>query len=297
MDAFNWNDLQTFLAIARTGRLTVAAQRLNLDHSTLSRRLASLEEALGVKLFDRRATGYTLTQEGEALIQEAESIESISLRLQTRLQDAQHSVSGTVRIGTPEGFGTWFLAERLPRLMADHPQLEVELVANPRNFSLSKREADLSIAMARPDHGRVHARKLVDYELGIYGAPSYLARHDAIDSVAQLTQHKWVGYVEDLMWTPELNYFRGQIPVIHPGIRISNVISQLAAVRAGVGLGVLPCFMARGEAGLRQILPSQKINRTYWIITHADTCELARVKVMQQFLEREVAREPLFWRI
>ena len=297
MDAFNWNDLQTFLAIARTGRLTVAAQRLSLDHSTLSRRLASLEEALGVKLFDRRATGYTLTQEGEALMVEAESIESISLRLQTRLQDAQHSVSGTLRIGTPEGFGTWFLAARLPRLIADHPMLEVELVANPRNFSLSKREADLSIAMSRPDHGRVHARKLVDYELGIYASHAYLAQYGGIDSVAQLVQQKWVGYVEDLMWTPELNYFRGQIPAVHPQVRISNVISQLAAVRSGVGLGILPCFMARNEADLAHVLPSQKISRTYWIITHADTNELARVKVMQQFLEKEVARDPLFWKI
>lgn len=297
MDAFNWNDLQTFLAIARTGRLTVAAQRLNLDHSTLSRRLASLEEALGVKLFDRRATGYTLTQEGEALMSEAESIESISLRLQTRLQDAQHSVSGTLRIGTPEGFGTWFLAERLPRLIADHPLLEIELVANPRNFSLSKREADLSIAMSRPDHGRVHARKLVDYELGIYASQHYLAQHGSPDSVTQLAQHKWVGYVEDLMWTPELNYFHGQLPSVHPQVRISNVISQLAAVRSGVGLGILPCFMARNEAGLSHVLPSQKIHRTYWIITHADTNELARVKVMQRFLEKEVARDPWFWKI
>jgi len=297
MDKFNWNDLQTFLAIARTGRLTVAAQRLSLDHSTLSRRLAGLEAALGVKLFDRRATGYTLTQEGEALMAEAETMESISLRLQTRLQDAQHSVSGTLRIGTPEGFGTWFLAARLPRLLAAHPQLEVELVANPRNFSLSKREADLSIAMSRPDQGRVHARKLVDYELGIYASPDYLARHAPIDSLAQLAVHPWVGYVEDLMWTQELNYFQDLLPSVHPGIRISNVITQLAAVRSGAGVGVLPCFMARGEQGLAQVLPEQKLTRTYWIITHADTAELARVRVMQRFLEAEVAREPGFWNL
>lgn len=296
MPDLDWNDLPAFLAVARIGRLTTAAQRLGIDHSTLSRRLSGLEAALGTRLFDRRSTGFTLTAAGERLLGDAERMESLAITMRAHLDEASHRVGGTVRLGTPEGFGTDFLAPRLAGFVAAQPNLEIELVANPRSFSLSKREADLAVSMARPETGRLYARKLVDYALGIYASRAYRDAGEAIGSVADLVDHPWIGYVEDLQWTSELNYLPQISPVIHPRVRISNIITQREAVRGGVGLGVLPHFMARDDPNLVAVLPEVRLVRSYWLIAHAETRDLLRVKLVTEFLTQQVAAAgEAFW--
>ncbi len=174
MGEFNWNDLKSFLAVARTGKLTSAARSLGADHATVSRRLVSLEEAMHVRLFERHPTGYTLTAQGERLLPLAESMESMALTAYAELANSNLSVSGAVRIGSPDGFGSYFLAPRIGDLCRQHPALEVQLIAMPRIFSLSKREADIAIGLARPQEGRLSARKLTDYHLKLYASRSYL---------------------------------------------------------------------------------------------------------------------------
>ena len=294
---FDWNDLQSFLAMARTGRLTVAARRMGVDHSTLSRRISALESAMQVKLFERRPAGFVLTPEGEALLADAEAIETLTVRMGARLHSTTAQLTGSVRIGTPEGFGTCFLAPQLAQLSAQHPDLNIELVANPRSFSLSKREADIAVSMARPSQGNVYARQLVDFGLGIYASPAYLASQPPVRSRHDLATHRWIGYVEDLMWTTELDYLPAVDRNIQPRLHISNVISQLAAVAGGAGLGVLPHFMARNEPGLTRVLPGEvQLTRSYWLITHPDTHDLARVQACSQFLiEQAQAHGDAFW--
>ena len=238
MEHFDWNDLQSFLAMARTGRLTVAARRMGVDHSTLSRRISALEEAMQVRLFERRPVGFVLTPEGEALLGDAEEIESLTVRMGSRLRAETTHLTGNVRIGTPEGFGTYFLAPQLAKLSEKHPNLNIELVANPRSFSMSKREADIAVSMARPSQGRIYARKLVDYGLGIYASQHYLDTRPTINNREHLQSHNWIGYVEDLMWTAELDYLPMVERSIQPRLHISNVISQLTAIAGGAGLGV-----------------------------------------------------------
>jgi DNA-binding transcriptional LysR family regulator len=290
MRGFNWDDIQAFLAIARAGRLTAAAQQFGVDHSTLSRRVAALETALGTRLFDRRTVGFVLTPEGEQLLEDAETMESLAIKMRTRLDDQSIGLTGTVRIGTPEGFGTYFLAPRLARLTTTHPNLDIELVANPRLFSLSKREADIAITMARPAQGRVYAQKLVDYALGVYGSRSYLAATPPIRTRKDALERPWIGYIEDLMWTSELNYLAQVAASLSPRVRISNVITQATALRGGMGLGVLPCFIAQTEPDLVRVLPDEiALSRTYWMVTHADTRDVARVKLMTDFLRAQVA--------
>ncbi|WP_232511912.1 LysR family transcriptional regulator [Herbaspirillum sp. meg3] len=299
MRKFDWNDLQAFLAVVRAGRLTVAARQLGIDHSTLSRRIAGLEASLGAVLFDRRSAGYALTVEGERLIADAEAMESLAVRIHARQDDAKQGLTGSIRIGTPEAWGTYFLAPQLSLLAQQHPELEVELIANPRMFSLSKREADIAISMTRPEQGRLYARRLNDYELGIYASSNYLQRHGHIDNKAQLEAHTWVGYVEDLMWSRELDYLSDISPLLRPRIRISNIISQMAAVVGGAGLGVLPCFMAREEEraeSLVRLLPDIRLYRSYWLITHADARDILRVNVVADFIaERVQAEGEKFW--
>jgi DNA-binding transcriptional LysR family regulator len=297
MSKFDWNDLQAFLALVRTGRLAVAAQRMCIDHSTLSRRITALETAMGVPLFERRKEGFVLTPEGERLVEDAETVEALTLRMRSRLEDQSAGLVGKVRIGTPEGFGTYFLAPRIARISEAYPGLDIEFVANPRHFSLSKREADIAVGMSSPADGRVYARKLADYSLGLYASRAYCESHPPVRSREELKSHRWIGYVVDLMWTPELNYMpqisRNIVPLLH----ISNVITQMAAVLGGGGIGVLPIFMARDEPTLVRILPECiRLTRSYWMITHADTRDYARVRLITDFIDqqlREAGKE--FW--
>ena len=297
MSKFDWNDLQAFLALARAGRLTVAAQQMGVDHSTLSRRIAALENAMGVPLFERHKEGFVLTPEGGRLADDAVAVEALTLRMRSRLEDESAGLTGKVRIGTPEGFGTYFLAPRIARISDAYPGLEIELVANPRNFSLSKREADLAVGMAPPPDGRVYARKLVDYALALYASREYCEGHAPIRSRDDLEQHRWVGYVDDLMWTQELNYLPQVSGNIAPPLHISNVISQMSAIAGGAGIGVLPLYMARREPALVRILPDEiHLTRAYWLITHADTRDFARVKLMSNFIDEELqAAGKAFW--
>ncbi len=296
MRQFDWDDIQVFLAISRAGRLTAAAQQMGVDHSTLSRRLAALETELGVRLFDRRSVGFVLTPEGERVLADAEAMESFAMRMRHRQEDSSVGLTGSVRVGTPEGFGTYFLAPRIAKISAAHPQLEIELIANPRMFSLSKREADLAVSMTRPAQGRVYAHKLTDYTLGIYGSRAYVEAHAPIASRHDALAHPWIGYVEDQMWSAELNYMPQISTSLTPTVRISNVISQMAAVAGGAGLGVLPCFMACTDANLVRLLADDiELTRSYWLITHAETRDVARVKLIADFIRSEAERRPEFW--
>jgi DNA-binding transcriptional LysR family regulator len=235
MAEFDWNNLRTFLAVARSGRLTAAAARLGADHTTVGRRIAALEQSLKAKLFNRSPTGYSLTPQGERLLARAEQMESVALSAQTEVGGADLSVSGTVRIGAPEGFGSYFLAPRMSALAETHPELEIQLVAIPGVLSLSKREADIAIALSPPREGRLLARKLTDYRLGLYAARSYLEARPPLLTRADMQGHRFIGYIEDLLYAPELDYMAAPDVDISVRLKSSNLIAQLRATVAGAG--------------------------------------------------------------
>lgn len=284
----NWDDLRYLLAVARAGRVSIAAKRLGVDHSTVIRRIGTLEEALGARLVDRGPTGYDLTDRGASLVAAAEQMESLALGALDLLAGADTKVSGAVRIGAPDGFGTLFLAPRIGRLANLHPGLELQLIAMPRVFSLSKREADLAIGLSPPGSGRLVATKLTDYRLGLYGAKSYIALRGAPQSVDELPTHTFIGYIDDLLYTPELDY----LAEIHPGIKASlrsaGLIAQLQSAKAGFGLCVLPHFAAANEPSLVPVLPGEvTLTRSLWLLTHSDLKDLPRIRAVSRFLTEE----------
>lgn len=294
--AFDWNGLKTFLAVARSGRLTAAAAKLGTDHTTIGRRIAALERDLGAALFHRSPSGYALTPEGERLLPAAEAMETAALTAHGELAAREGEVSGVVRVGAPEGFGSYFLAPHLCRLAERHPDLEVQLVAIPGVFSLSKREADLAITLSAPTEGRLTARKLTDYGLGFYACGAYLENRPPIRSLADLKGHRLVGYIEDLVYTPELDYL-AQLKVDHPPrLKSSNLVAQAKAVAAGGGVGVLPHFVASMEADLRRVLAEEiSVTRSFWLIGHADLRGLARIRAVADFIAETVKEaRPLF---
>jgi DNA-binding transcriptional LysR family regulator len=296
MSRFDWDDLRFFLAVARAGRLTVAARRLGADHATVSRRITSLEEALKATLFERRPQGYTLTAHGERLVAAAETIESAALAASSEIGGADLALSGAVRVGAPDGFGTAFLAPRLSGLAERYPDLELQLIAMPRLLSLSKREADIAIALAPPKEGKIIARKLTDYRLGLYAAPAYLDRHGPVLSAEDLHDHALVGYIDDLIFMPELDYLDEVAKGLRPKLQSSSLVAQLEATLAGAGLCILPHFMAARRPALVRVLPGTvELTRTFWLIVHAELKDVARVRATVDFLVREVkAHRALF---
>jgi DNA-binding transcriptional LysR family regulator len=287
---FDWSDLRSFLAVARSGRLTGAAARLRVDHSTLSRRLASLEQDLKARLFDRSPTGYTLTEQGRRLMPLAEEMERLALGAGEAVGGSAASVEGVVRIGSPEGFGSYFLAPRIAGLQDRYPQLVVQLVAASAVFSLSRRDADLVISVSRPPAGRLKVSKLTDYDLGLYAAPAYVDSAAPIASAADLSRHRFVSYIGDLLNFPELDMLQQVAEGGTTSIESSNLVAQLRATLAGAGLCVLPAFLAREEPGLIRVLADEIcLTRSLWLIVHQDLAELARVKAVVKFIKDEVA--------
>ena len=157
-------------------RFPLPPSSLRVDHATVIRRVDRLERHLSAKLFDRRKTGYLLTEAGQRVADSAEAMESTIVANQEAVGGSRAHLTGTVRIGAPDGFGSHFLASRLVKFTERYPDLDLQLVATARLFSLSKREADIAISLTMPKEGRIVGRKLLDYSLGLYAAPAYLDR-------------------------------------------------------------------------------------------------------------------------
>ncbi|MGB3338688.1 MAG: LysR family transcriptional regulator [Devosia sp.] len=286
----NWDDVRIFLAIARSGQILGAARSLGLNHATVARRLTALEEALGSKLFTRKTNGSELSGEGERFLVHAERMESAMLAA-SESAGTDSLIDGTVRVGAPDGFGVAFLAPRLGELTERHKGLRIELVPVPRAFSLSRREADIAVTLERPREGRLVARKLTDYRLGLYASRDYLEKHGTPARLDDLAGHRLVGYVEDLLYTASLDYTAEFLKGWHSSLAVSSAMGQTEAVRAGAGIGILHAFMARRDAGLVPVLPVHTLTRSYWTVVHEDLRSIRRVALVADFLAEIVARD------
>jgi len=276
----NWNDFRFFLALARSGRLSIAGRQLGVDHATVARRIKSLEDALNTILFDRAPTGYKLTRTGADLVAIAERIESEAMLAGDAFGGEQKNLSGPVRVGVPEGLATYVVVAAAQKLCETYPQLEIQLVALPQKFSLSKREADFVIAVSQPQSGRLRVKKIADYTLHLVGSRDYLARHCLVAGIPDLKKLRGIGYVADMIFDKELDYIPLVDPSFHPHLTSTSVHVQLSAVLNGAGVGILPDFMTAGQNSLVRVLPDEiSFNRSFWFVVHEDYAQLERIRV------------------
>lgn len=289
---FDWEDIRYFLETERAGRMALAARRLGVSHTTVARHIERLERSIGTQVFERSDEGMLLTEVGERILSHAREMERTALALGDQLGDGRaEQLSGVVRVGAPDGFGNAVLSHILPQMLRTSPGLQIELVPVPRTHKLWKRDVDIAISLDRPQTGRLIMRKLVDYDLRLYGAPALLA--DPPRGVQDLTAYPFVGYIDDLLYTGELDFNR----LIHPQLRTvykaATVKAQLDAVRAGAGLGVLPCFMA-AQTGLMPVLPEEvQFNRRYWLLYPEEFRDLARIRRVADFIVDGVRTSPV----
>ncbi len=281
----NWDHLQYFLVLARAKTLTNAAKMIGVEHSTVARRIQALELALGTPLFKREATGYELTIEGMALVPRIEHMEQAYLQI----QKPHNPLEGRVRIGTPEGFGTAFLTALLVKFSKQYPLISIDLIPVPKMLKLSHREADIVISIDRPKSGPYIITRLTDYCLKIYASKSYLASNPTINSLEDLTQHRFVNYIDDLVYSPEL-YCLERLPLqLTANFRSSSILAQQIAVSAGAGLAILPKFLAEDKPELEQVLQQQvRFTHTFWMLTLVDLQHEPRIKLVWDFLRKQV---------
>ena len=294
IDGFNWDNLRFFLALARAGNPSAAARLLRIDHNTVRRHIGALERELDARLFDPRPDRYALTDEGEILLKIAERIEDAAASAHNRIASREVGIFGTVRIGVPDGLGTFFVAPRLVRLRQQQPGLQIELVVTSRHFNLSRREADMALVVGQPEGKRIRAKKMTDVTMRLYGSASYMAGKPAITSIEDLADHDFVSGVDEFDFGQALNRVtEDDAPAFVARIACTSVVAQLKAVATGSGLGYFANFIAATEPDLVRVLPAEvSFRREVWLATHADLSELARIRAVENFLVEHFVNEP-----
>ena len=289
-------DFRYFLEVARTGTLTAASARLGVDHTTVARRLSRLESALGATLFDRRRDGYVLTDTGQALQAHAEAMESAALGAEESAGGDGGATVGTVRLGVPEVFGTRVLTPRLPALLADHPELSVELLLQHRFVSLASREADLVVTLEPPTSGRYVVSRLTAFRYLLYASPDYLAQHAPIHSRTDLAGHAFIDYVQDQLMSDELRYLNQLVDQPRRVFSCTGMLAQAQAAEAGLGLAMLAPYAVPADSPLVQVLPGEIVaDSVLWLAAPADLFRLRRVRVLWDFLRALVAESPVLF--
>ncbi len=282
----NWDDIKLFLEVARSERLSIAAKRLMIDASTLSRRLHKLEESLATKLFERTVDGHVLTLDGTKLLQYARRMELDAGQAFDEIKEHKYLNSGRVRIGVTEAFGSFFIAPHLTQLKQAFPNIQIELVHFTRDVKISRNEADIAIAVEKPKSTSTIITKLCDYQLQLYGHASYLKGVENKVNIDQLSKYQWISYVDNLLFTEQLSYLKELNADIEPSFQSTSITSQYSAIKSGLGIGILPCFLAEQDASLIKLCVNEiKLVRSFYLVTHPESKRLSQVETVWQYLK------------
>lgn len=289
----DWDDLRIFLAVARAESLSGAGKNLRIDPATVGRRIARLEMTLTARLFTKTPQGYALTEDGQRLMDPALAAEAAFAAASDSLHAGDEGLTGQIRLGAPDGSANYLLPKVLTQISVENPGLEIQLVALPRVFNLSKREADMAIAVSRPETGRLTVQKLTDYRLHLAASRDYLAQNPPITRREDLKSHRIVGYISDMIFDKELDYL-GEFGTSAPDISSNSVSVQTQLMRAGAGVGMVHDFVMPFAPELVQVLPEAlALTRSFWLVRHADDAQIERLNKFADLLVLGVRRELL----
>ncbi len=272
-----WDDMRIFLAVARSESLSGAGRILRMDPATVGRRIARLEQSLNAPLFAKSAQGYALTETGARLLRPAEAAEQAMQAASEAAAGVAGGLSGQIRIGAPDGCANFLLPQVCAAIADDNPDLEVQIVALPRVVNLSKREADMAIAVSPPTAGRLSVQKVTDYHLHLAASETYLAAHPPIRALADLRAHRMVGYISDMIFDKELDYLT-DLGVSRHALASNSVAVQFHWLRQGAGLGIVHDFALPSAPGMVKVLPDAiSLRRSFYLVRHADDRRLERM--------------------
>jgi DNA-binding transcriptional LysR family regulator len=274
----DWEDLRHFVVLAREGTLSAAARLLGVDHATVARRVAALEAETGLKLIDRRARSYQLTDDGRRIAATAMPMEEAAFAVGRAVQAAKPGLRGEVSISSPPSLANALIAPQLFQLRNRHPGIQIKLIGEKRTASLNRREADVALRLSRPQEPGLIARKIGSFGFGLYGASSYLKatpRH----------AFAFIAYDDSMDDAPQQKWLQTIAAGSEIVLRTNDLENQAAAARTGLGVAVLPNFLGDPDPGLEHYdaAPAPP-SRDVWLLVHRDLRQAPLVRAVMEFL-------------
>ncbi|MFF5626887.1 LysR family transcriptional regulator [Microbacterium sp. NPDC012755] len=265
--AVSADDLLAFLAVVRTGRYTTAATSMGVAHTTVARRVETLESALGARVLTRGLGGWEVTALGERVAQSAEQVE----RAVAALRRPPGALEGVVRLAATDGFSGFIAAPAIAALRRSHPAVSLEIVAATRRAALQRSGVDLEVVVGKPHVHRAERVHLADYALALYASRDYLKTAGVPVTLADLGRHSLVYFIESMLQVDALDDARRHLPPMTDAVTSTNVYVHLDATRAGAGVGLLPAFLADRHPDLVRILPGEfGVVLPYWLVCHPE---------------------------
>jgi DNA-binding transcriptional LysR family regulator len=285
----DWDDLKTFLAIARHGTLSAAARVLKVSQTTMGRRLDHLHGRAGATLLERTPSGFRLTATGAAILGEVEKMEDAALSLERTITGEDRRLAGVVRITTVDSLAAHILTPGLASLRERHPGIVVEIITDTRSLSLARREADIAVRLGRFDALETIVRKVGDMAFAPYASTAYLGRHGMPDWRDGAPGQSVVRVQDDLLDTPDARWFADHSGSAEPAVLANSREVQLRAVAAGLGIGFLPCYLAAEHPDLIRLEVSPTLSREIWMGVHRDTRHAPRIVAVLDAIVEAIA--------
>lgn len=284
-----WDDLKTVMAIARAGSLSGAANRLGVSHATVFRRLGTIEQRLGAKLFERARTGYTPTPAGEDIAAAAGRIDAEVLGVERRVAGQDLRPSGTVRVTTTDTLLMGLLSPIFAAFRGAHPEISLEIAVSNQLFSLTRREADIAIRPSPAPPEMLVGRKIGVIAQAVYGRPEMLSH---AENTPDYRAADWVGPDDSLAYRILDSWMAAQGVDERCQYRIDTLMGMLAAVRDGIGLAVLPCYLGDSEESLVRVgKPVPELSADLWMLTHPDLRRVARIRAFVDYVTQSVKEQ------
>ncbi len=289
---YNWNDITYFLEVARARNLVRAGQRLKVDHTTVSRRIRELERSLNTTLFKRSKSGFTLTETGLRLLQYAEGMENQANSItETVIGVESAQAGGAVRIASMDGIGSFYLTACIADFHKQYPSIQVELITDTRLLDLTRREADIFVSFFKPQGRRLSVKKIGEFRISLFAASAYFQQHKSPGTLKELEDHSFIDFIDEHIHIKENRWMSDILRPSHTVFRSTSLVAQYTAASSGLGIAMLPSFVASHNKDLRPIMPNLFSLRDIWLSVHEDLLHISRIKAVQSFLEKRIAAD------
>ncbi|NVK18682.1 MAG: LysR family transcriptional regulator [Methylocystaceae bacterium] len=292
----NWDDLRYFLSVARNGSFIAAAESLSVNGSTVGRRIDQLEDTLKCKLFDRHRHGMNLTPDGRRLLDHVQLMESSADQVQQIVSGADDALNGVVRLSVTDGLGSFWLTPRLAGFQKAYPQISLDVECEGGFADLSAREADIAIRLSEPTQGDLKIRKMGVVKFHVFASPAYVDQYGEPSNWADLAGHKIVdyrGYQESKILSLWQETVKNHDQIT---FQTNSAMSFVSALRAGMGIGMLPRFYSHTVTDLVILdLPCDLFEMPIYLVTHEQTSQTARIQAVKDYIAGLFDRDRRTW--
>lgn len=273
MQHINWDNLRYVLMVANKGSISAASRELEVNRTTVLRRINRFQEDLNCRIFDRGDSGYVLTPEAEKMINAAREVENTLFNMQRQIAGRELKLEGEVRVTTTDTFVNAVLGPHLASFRERHPHIVIDVLVTNSILDLNRRDADVAIRPTGQPEPNLVGRRLCDIEFGYYATPELIAQ-----TGAGLSEARWIGFVDDLAATPVGSWFGGAVDAGNICARCDSFVGVRSLAEAGIGYALLPCLLGDSSSLLaRAAEPEAEITTGLWILAHPDLARSARV--------------------